>query len=36
MVKFNRSEVQDILQPAEEVELVITGELMDGTRFGIF
>ena len=33
MAKFNRSDVQDILLPAEEVVLTVTGELMDGTCF---
>jgi len=32
MAKFSRSEVQDILE-AGDVELTVTGELVDGTRF---
>lgn len=32
MVKFSRSEVQDILEPGE-VELTVSGELVDGTKF---
>ena len=32
MVKFPRSEVQNILEPGE-VELTVTGELTDGTKF---
>lgn len=32
MAKFPRSEVQDIIEPGE-VELTISGELIDGTRF---
>ncbi len=32
-VKFNRSAVKAILEPAEEVELIVTGELNDGTAF---
>ncbi|ODS40582.1 hypothetical protein BEH94_07900 [Candidatus Altiarchaeales archaeon WOR_SM1_SCG] len=33
MVKFDRSAVQDILEVGDEVEIVVTGELYDGTRF---
>ena len=33
MVKFDRSAVEAILEPAEEVELTVTGELNDGTAF---
>ena len=33
MVKFRRSEVQSILEAAEEVELTVTGDLVDGGRF---
>jgi len=32
MAKFHRSQVQDILQPGE-VEITVTGELVDGTKF---
>ena len=32
-VKFDRSEVQAILEPGEEVEITVTGELYDGTPF---
>jgi len=32
MAKFKRSELQESLEPGE-VELIITGELIDGTRF---
>jgi len=32
MAKFPRSQVQDILEPGE-VELTVTGELLDGTKF---
>lgn len=33
MVKFDISNVQDLLTPADEVELTVTGELNDGTPF---
>ncbi len=33
MVKFDRSEVQAILEPSEEVEITVTGELYDDTPF---
>ncbi len=33
MVKFDMSDVGDFLEPADEVELTITGELTDGTPF---
>jgi len=33
MAKFSRSEVQDILEPNEAVELTVSGELTDGTEF---
>lgn len=33
MVKFDRSDVQAILEPADEVELTVTGELTDGIPF---
>ncbi|MFQ6061216.1 MAG: hypothetical protein ACE5KV_08015, partial [Thermoplasmata archaeon] len=33
MVKFDRSEVEDILSPSEAVTLTVSGELYDGTRF---
>ncbi|UCD85310.1 MAG: PD40 domain-containing protein [Deltaproteobacteria bacterium] len=33
MVKFDRTAVEAILRPAGEVELVVTGELNDGTEF---
>jgi len=32
MAKFSRSEVQEMLEPGE-VELTVSGELTDGTRF---
>ena len=32
MAKFSRSQLQDILEPGE-VELTVSGELIDGTRF---
>ncbi len=32
MVKFSRSEVQEMLQPGE-IELTVTGELLNGTKF---
>ncbi|MCK5291416.1 MAG: hypothetical protein KAR39_05330 [Thermoplasmata archaeon] len=33
MVKFDRSEVQELLSPGESVSLTITGRLFDGTKF---
>ena len=33
MVKFDRSDVQEILEVGEEVEITVTGELTDGTVF---
>ncbi len=33
MAKFRRQELQEILEPGEDVELTITGQLTDGTRF---
>ena len=33
MVKFDQSAVQSILETGEEVEIVITGELIDGRLF---
>jgi len=33
MVKFDMSAVQDLLEPADEVELTVSGELGDGTSF---
>lgn len=33
MVKFNRSEVQGMLEPNEAVELTVTGDLADGNEF---
>ena len=34
MVKFNRSDVQDVLEPGgDEVEVTVSGELTDGTLF---
>lgn len=33
MVKFDRQEVIDILEPGENVEITVAGELVDGTRF---
>jgi len=33
MVKFDRSDVQDVLEPGNEVEVTVTGKLTDGTPF---
>ncbi len=33
MVKFNRQDVIDILEPGDDVEIKISGELLDGTKF---
>ena len=33
MVKFNRDEVTDLLEAADEVEITITGDLIEGPRF---
>lgn len=33
MVKFDQSAVQDILETGEEVEIIITGKLIDGSPF---
>ena len=33
MVKFDRQNVIDILEPGDEVVIMIAGELIDGTRF---
>jgi len=33
MVKFARSDVQDVLEPGDEVELTVSGELTNGTPF---
>jgi hypothetical protein len=33
MAKFERSELAEILEPDDEVELTVTGELKDGTKF---
>ncbi|GAJ04898.1 unnamed protein product, partial [marine sediment metagenome] len=33
MVKFDRASVQDILEPRDEVEITVEGELTDGTPF---
>ena len=33
MVKFDRASIQDILDVGDEVEIIITGELADGTSF---
>jgi hypothetical protein len=33
MVKFYRSAVQEIIEPGEEVEITVSGELSDGTLF---
>ncbi len=33
MVKFDRSDVQDMLEPGDEVEVTVSGELTDGTPF---
>ena len=34
MVKFSRSDLQELLEPGEDVELVVTGKLADGNSFG--
>jgi len=34
MVKFDRASVQDILEPGDEVEVIVTGGLAGGTSFG--
>jgi hypothetical protein len=33
MVKFDRSDVQDVLEPGDGVEVTVSGELTDGTTF---
>ena len=33
MVKFDRSNVQDMLEPGDEVEVTVSGQLTDGTTF---
>jgi len=33
MVKFDRSDVQDMLEPRNEVEVTVSGQLTDGTSF---
>ena len=33
MVKFDRSNAQDMLEPGDEVELTVSGQLTDGTTF---
>jgi hypothetical protein len=33
MIKFDRATVQSILEVGDEVEIVVTGELYDGTPF---
>lgn len=33
MVKFDKSAVQDILEIGDEIEIIVTGELTDGTPF---
>ena len=33
MVKFDRSDVQDVLDPGDEVEVTVSGQLTDGTSF---
>ena len=33
MVKFDRSDVQDVLEPGNEVEVTVSGQLTDGTSF---
>ncbi|GAH76097.1 unnamed protein product [marine sediment metagenome] len=33
MVKFDRSDVQDVLEPGNEVEIELSGKLTDGTLF---
>ena len=33
MVKFSRSDLRELLEPGESVELVVTGELADGADF---
>jgi hypothetical protein len=32
-LRFDRSAVQEILEPGDEVEITITGEFLDGTKF---
>ena len=34
MVKFSRSAVKEMLSPGDEVEIIVTGKLKDGTPFG--
>jgi hypothetical protein len=33
MVKFDRSDVQDMLEPGDAVEVTVSGELTEGTPF---
>ena len=33
MVKFDRADVQDVLEPGNEVEVTVSGQLTDGTLF---
>ncbi len=33
MVKFDRSDVQATLEPVDEVEVTVSGQLTDGTTF---
>ena len=33
MVKFDRQNIIDILEPGDEVVITVAGELIDGTRF---
>jgi hypothetical protein len=33
MIKFDRSDVQDVLEPGDEVEITVSGELTDDTPF---
>jgi PKD repeat protein len=33
MVKFDRQNIIDILEPGDNVEIIITGQLIDGTKF---
>ena len=33
MVKFDRSNAQDMLEPGDEVEVTVSGQLTNGTTF---
>lgn len=33
MVKFDRQDVIDILEPGDNIKIIVTGELFDGTKF---